>query len=125
MNTFQAGSLKSTEHYASESMPEEIQTPSDEEKLYIALSSVPAGRVIAYEELARLAGLPGRARWAGRTLSKLPDETALPWHRVINANRKISLPNGSPGYEEQRQRLLEEGIHFSPAGTIDRKFLLT
>ena len=112
-------------HYVSESMPEEIQTPSDEEKLYIALSSVPAGRVIAYGELARLAGLPGRARWVGRTLSQLPEESALPWHRVINANRRISLPSGSPGYAEQRQRLLSEGILFSPAGPIDRKYLLT
>ncbi len=112
-------------HYVSESMPEEIQTPSDEEKLYIALSSVPPGRVIAYGELARLAGLPGRARWVGRTLSQLPEESALPWHRVINAGRRISLPAGSPGYLEQKQRLLSEGIDFSPAGTIDRKYLLT
>ena len=111
--------------YESECMPEEIQTPSDEEKLYIALSSVPAGRVIAYGELARVAGLPGRARWVGRTLSQLPEKSALPWHRVINASRRISLPVDSTAYLEQKQRLLSEGIHFSPAGTIDRKYLLT
>ncbi|MAE34050.1 MAG: cysteine methyltransferase [Oceanospirillaceae bacterium] len=106
-------------------MQRDATTPSDEEKLYLALSGIPAGRVIAYGELARRAGLPGRARWVGRTLSQLPEGSGLPWHRVINANRRISLPSGSPGHLEQRQRLLSEGVQFSSAGTIDRKYLLT
>ena len=41
-----------------------------------------------------------------------PDDMELPWHRVINSQGKISLPADSPGFEEQKKRLLEEGVVF-------------
>ncbi|HEY7885185.1 MAG TPA: MGMT family protein, partial [Cellvibrionaceae bacterium] len=53
---------------------------------------------------------PGAARWAGRVLKQLPADTQLPWHRVIGAGGKLSLPPGSAGYTEQCQRLAREGI---------------
>jgi methylated-DNA-protein-cysteine methyltransferase-like protein len=95
-----------------------MTTPED--KLYLALSTIPTGKVISYGYLAELAGLPGRARWVGKTLSSLPDDTQLPWHRVVNASRRISFPADSEGYKTQRQRLESEGIGFSAAGTISK-----
>lgn len=78
--------------------------------LYLTLSQVPEGKVVAYGELAALAGLGRAARWVGRTLSQLPDGTSLPWHRVIGAGGRLSLQAGTVSGEEQRARLRAEGV---------------
>ncbi len=78
--------------------------------LYAALAQIPRGRVVSYGQLAQLAGLGRAARWVGRILSQLPDGTALPWHRVLAADGRISLPAGSPSGDQQRARLAAEGV---------------
>lgn len=78
--------------------------------LYAVLATVPESRVVTYGQLAEMAGLGRAARWVGRTLSQLPDGSRLPWHRVVAAGGRISLPPGSPSGEEQRARLRGEGI---------------
>ncbi|WP_430458898.1 MULTISPECIES: MGMT family protein [Pseudomonas] len=93
-------------------------TPADTENgaqirrttLYLTLAQVPAGKVVTYGQLAEMAGLGRAARWVGRTLSQLPNDTKLPWHRVLGAGGRISLPVGSASGDEQRARLRMEGI---------------
>jgi methylated-DNA-protein-cysteine methyltransferase-like protein len=80
------------------------------EALYVALAAVPAGHVVSYGQLAELAGLGRAARWVGRTLGQLPDGSTLPWHRVVAAGGRLSLPLGSPSGDEQRARLRSEGV---------------
>lgn len=80
------------------------------EALYAVLAQIPAGKVATYGQLAQLAGLGRAARWVGRTLSQLPDDTRLPWHRVLAAGGRLSLPAGSPAGDEQRARLRGEGV---------------
>lgn len=77
-------------------------------RICLALAKVPYGRVVTYGSLAELAGLPRAARLVGQTLRKLPKDTRLPWHRVLNAQGKISLPD--PGARRQQKRLQAEGI---------------
>jgi methylated-DNA-protein-cysteine methyltransferase-like protein len=81
-----------------------------EEKLYQVLMSVPFGKVVTYGQLAELAERPRGARWAGRTLKNLPNDTRLPWYKVINAQGKISFPEDSEAWQRQRDKLAEEGI---------------
>lgn len=76
--------------------------------LYLAIQAIPKGRVSTYGNIAKLAGQPNGARWVGQMLSRLPSDSSLPWHRVINSQGKISLP-GERG-SVQRQRLIEEGV---------------
>lgn len=83
---------------------------TNREAIYLALMSIPTGKVITYGQLASLAGLPGAARLAGSVLCGLPENTELPWHRVINAQGKISLPVDSAAYKKQIQRLKAEGV---------------
>lgn len=83
------------------------------EAIYLALSQVPMGKVITYGNLAKLAGMPNGARLAGRLMCELPKGSNLPWHRVINAQGKISLPENSDGYREQLARLEKDGIVIS------------
>lgn len=81
-----------------------------EEKLYQVLASVPSGKVVTYGQLASLADRPNGARWAGRTLKLLPKGSKLPWHRVINAQGKISFPEETEAWRRQKDLLADEGI---------------
>jgi methylated-DNA-protein-cysteine methyltransferase-like protein len=73
---------------------------------------IPAGKVASYGQVADLAGIPSHSRYVGRVLRELPDDTRLPWHRVVNAGLRLSLPPGSHGQVLQRQRLEHEGVEF-------------
>ena len=73
---------------------------------------IPRGRVATYGQVAELAGLPGHARQVGYALSALEDER-VPWHRVINAQGRLSQ-RAEPGAEFEQQMILEtEGIVFT------------
>jgi methylated-DNA-protein-cysteine methyltransferase-like protein len=84
----------------------------DLQAIYLVIHSIPKGKVAAYGQVALAAGLPGNARMVGKILSRLPEGSKIPWHRVVNAAGKISFPTDSRGYEEQRERLEKEGIVF-------------
>ena len=91
-------------------MSPDQDTKTDERRILDAVRAVPRGRVASYGEIAERAGLPRRARLVGRVLAELPAGTRVPWHRVVNAQGRISLPAGSSAAREQRQRLLAEGV---------------
>jgi len=75
------------------------------------VSQIPYAKVATYGQIAKLAGLPKHARLVGRVLSQLDTETDLPWHRVLNAQGKISLNKlDEYGYNIQQQKLSAEGI---------------
>jgi methylated-DNA-protein-cysteine methyltransferase-like protein len=84
--------------------------------IWRVVSAIPAGCVATYGQVARLAGLPRRARLVGQVLGEAGTE--LPWHRVINAQGRSSLPANSRGQREQKRRLREEGVVFS-GGRVD------
>jgi methylated-DNA-protein-cysteine methyltransferase-like protein len=80
------------------------------ETFWQVLASIPSGRVTSYGRLARLAGMGRGARLAGRWLGQLPEDTTLPWHRVVNSLGQLSLPPDTPAGIQQYERLLAEGI---------------
>jgi methylated-DNA-protein-cysteine methyltransferase-like protein len=80
---------------------------------------IPRGKVATYGQVAALAGRPGGARQVGGALASLPDGSAVPWQRVINARGEVSARREAGRDHEQRHRLLEEGIRFGPGGRID------
>ena len=82
------------------------------------IKRIPKGRVATYGQVALLAGLPNHARQVGYALNALPEESHLPWHRIINSQGRISS-RSEPGCEEIQQRLLEEeGILFDSSGKV-------
>lgn len=88
------------------------------EAFYNVVRQIPAGQVSTYGDVAHLAGWPRRARLVGRALAALPDGSDVPWHRVVNAEGRIS-PRGLTGSDElQRWLLEEEGLSFSPDGRL-------
>ncbi len=87
-------------------------------RIYAIVSRIPRGRVATYGQVARLAGSPGRARQVGYAMHALPAGTRVPWHRVINAQGRVSRRR-VPGNEITQRILLEaEGIRFTASGKI-------
>jgi methylated-DNA-protein-cysteine methyltransferase-like protein len=78
--------------------------------IWDAVSTIPRGQVSTYGEVARSAGLPGRARQAGFALRVAPKELNLPWHRVVGAGGRIVFPKTSRAHREQARRLRAEGV---------------
>lgn len=78
-------------------------------RILAAVRAIPRGQVAGYGEVARRAGLPGRARLAARVLSR-NDDPGLPWHRVLRSDGRIAFPEGSEGFLEQARRLRAEGV---------------
>jgi methylated-DNA-protein-cysteine methyltransferase-like protein len=83
------------------------------ERIWETVARIPAGRVATYGQIARLAGLGKRARMVGYALHRTPDHYDIPWHRVINAQGRISFPPDSEQYRRQRDRLTAEDIPFT------------
>jgi methylated-DNA-protein-cysteine methyltransferase-like protein len=87
--------------------------------IYEVVGRIPEGSVATYGQIADLAGLPGRARLVGHALSALAGRSAIPWHRVVNAQGRISPRScGSDADMEQRLRLEHEGVRFDAGGRI-------
>lgn len=81
-------------------------------RIWDVVAAIPEGCVLNYGEVARLAGLPGRARLVGRALGLAPKSMKLPWHRVVNAQGRISFRKGGAKHRAQRKRLEAEGVRF-------------
>ena len=93
------------------------------ERVYALVRSVPSGRVISYGGVAALLGHPRAARGVGQALHALPDDSDVPWWRVVNRNGEISIRGIMHGATRQRQLLRREGIRFDANGRIDwRKY---
>ena len=88
------------------------------QRIWATVDSIPRGRVATYGQIAREAGLPGRARQVGYALRNLPDGSEIPWHRVLNAAGEVA-PRGRPEDEElQRGLLRAEGVRFTERGRV-------
>jgi methylated-DNA-protein-cysteine methyltransferase-like protein len=85
-----------------------------------AVRSIPRGTFASYGEVARRAGLPGRARLVGQVLRESGDAPRLPWHRVTGAGGRIAFPAGSKNAREQLRRLAREGVEARGARVVQK-----
>ena len=88
-------------------------------RIYEVVRRVPRGRVATYGQIATMARLPGQARLVGYAMNALPEQSSVPWHRVINAAGRISLRRTASGGITQRLLLEREGVAFDVSGRID------
>ncbi|MGB5135532.1 MAG: MGMT family protein [Prochlorococcaceae cyanobacterium] len=87
--------------------------------VYAAVALVPRGRLATYGQIAELIGAYGCARQVGWALRRLALPSPVPWHRVVNAQGRISFTPSREGSDWiQRQLLLEEGIAVDEAGRL-------
>jgi len=82
----------------------------DFEKIWATIRRVPLGRVATYGQIAAEIGYPKRPRLTAQALAQVPPGMEIPWHRIINAQGRSSMPEGSRGHREQLRRLKAEGV---------------
>ena len=91
-------------------------------KVIEIISSIPKGFVCTYGQIAAAAGNPKGSRQVSRILHTCSSTHNLPWHRVINSQGKIPLPEGA-GFEEQASILAGEGVEINLSRAVDlRKY---
>lgn len=86
-------------------------------RVYELALCIPPGRVTTYGILAKAAGGTGMAaRSISSILSKAPNQSVIPWHRIVYSNGKVWLNNE---YEKsRRQQYKMEGIEVDENGKI-------
>ena len=92
--------------------------------VYKVVKKIPRGKVATYGQIAALAGMPRHARQAGYALAATPESVKIPWHRVINAQGRISLRlrHWDSGSDDLQRILLEaEGVAFDSNGKVNLK----
>ena len=85
-------------------------------KILSVVEEIPPGYVATYGQIAALIGRDRNARLVGTVLSRADRYGSYPCHRVVNASGRLV-----PGWTEQKQLLLEEGISFKQNGCVDLK----
>jgi len=81
-------------------------------QVWKVVADIPPGHVLTYGEVARLSGMPRYARRVSQAMGWAPRSMQLPWHRVVNAQGRISIPEDSPWHRKQKEMLQEEGVVF-------------
>ena len=108
----QRGTIVGFVSAALESWAEAPSTPVDI-RLRDFVGSVPNGKVVTYGQVAD--GVGSVAQAVGSWVKGLPEDTDVPWWRVVNAEGGISMDP-----PERQQLLLEgEGIAFDAQGQVD------
>ena len=88
------------------------------QRVYQVVRRIPVGRVATYGQIARLLGEPHAARSVGWAMSASSDPD-VPWHRVLNAQGRISAAERRAESGLQRALLEEEGVVFDRDGRVD------
>ncbi|WP_180162790.1 MGMT family protein [Acinetobacter sp. YH12069] len=82
---------------------------------------IPQAKIATYGQIAKLAGLPKHARLVGYVLKHLDATSTIPWHRVVNAQGKISTQRCNEKGENIQQLKLEAENVFVVNGRISLK----
>jgi methylated-DNA-[protein]-cysteine S-methyltransferase len=77
------------------------------EKVWALTVRIPAGRVTTYAHLARALGTQAY-RAVGNAMNKNPLAPAVPCHRVVGSNRKLT--GYAFGLDKKRKMLEKEGV---------------
>ena len=89
------------------------------EAVLALVARIPEGRVATYGQIALMAGFPRRPRQVGMVLKGLPEDTDLPWHRVVSHPGRIAARGRFWGALAQADRLRAEGVAVDRDGLLD------
>jgi len=81
------------------------------QKVYEVVKKIPKGKVLTYQEVAKLAGNPKAFRAVGTAMKNNPDKTTIPCHRVVGSTGTM---NGYAfgGEAVKITMLIKEGVPF-------------
>lgn len=80
------------------------------QKIYFWTRKIPKGKIATYGQIAALCGSPRAARIVGYALHIIPENSNIPWQRVINRQGIISTTCQTHPPTLQRDILISEGV---------------
>lgn len=80
------------------------------DRVYDIVRQIPKGKVTTYGQIACLAGSPRASRIVGGALHRNPDESNIPCHRVVNRFGGLAPDFAFGGKDEQKVRLIKDGV---------------
>jgi len=86
--------------------------------IYEIVRQIPRGRVATYGQIAAIVG-GCTPRVVGYAMASVPFGSDVPWHRVINAQGRVSERSAGDGAAAQRALLEAEGVRFDGDGRVD------
>ena len=90
------------------------------QKINHIISLIPSGKVATYGQIAAIVG-GCTARMVGYAASAVPQDSDIPWQRVINYKGGISQRSSGSGGVLQQKLLEAEGIVFNQNGRTELK----
>jgi methylated-DNA-protein-cysteine methyltransferase-like protein len=97
-----------------------VVTPGFHARVFAVVRRIPAGAVATYGQIAAALGSPRVARHVGFALAAADHaRPPIPWHRVVNAQGRISHRGDLARVELQLQMLAAEGVVLDARGRID------
>jgi methylated-DNA-protein-cysteine methyltransferase-like protein len=106
------------------------QNPNLFEKVYRVVGQIPAGKVMTYGQVAgKVNSLRENKkispRFVGWALHANRDGSKVPCHRVVNKDGRLAPGYAFGGPDEQKNRLIAEGVKFRDADHVDSGFIMT
>jgi methylated-DNA-protein-cysteine methyltransferase-like protein len=89
------------------------------ERVYKIVQKIPKGKVMTYGAIADILGTKD-ARRVGHALHA-NKSSEVPCHRVVNKDGRLAPGYAFGGPNEQKNRLISEGVIFTEAGQVDLK----
>lgn len=89
------------------------------EMVFAIINAIPQGSVTTYGTIAKMAGMPTYVRQVCFILRRLPNDSKLPCHRIINGQGYLSVTGET--YIRYKKKLIQEGILFNHNDKIDLK----
>ena len=97
-----------------------MQTKNFFNRVYDIVRQIPEGKVMTYGQVADEIGTKD-ARRVGQALHANKDSSNIPCHRVVNKDGRLAPGYAFGGPNEQRNRLLSEGVKFVDDNHVDLK----
>lgn len=89
------------------------------DRVYEIVACIPYGRATTYGAIARALGNPRGAREVGWALNSVPEGSALPCHRVVDREGRLSGGWAFGHPEIMAGRLEDEGVPFLAQYQVD------
>lgn len=93
------------------------------ERVYDIVKKIPIGSVMTYGQIAETVGTRD-ARRVGHALHANKSKD-VPCHRVVNKDGRLAPGYAFGGADEQKKRLILEGIKFSEDNIVDKSFIMS
>ncbi len=93
------------------------------ERVYEVVKSIPEGKVATYGQVAEKLGTRD-VRKIGFALHANKDNINVPCHRVVNKEGRVAPGYVFGGPDEQKMRLMSEGVTFKDVDKVDLELCL-